>query len=69
MAQFTQEQLDTLNQAIAEGALIVWYGDKRVEYRSLTEMLQIKKMMEDDLAPTSQKKPTRILFYSGKSND
>jgi hypothetical protein len=69
MAKFTQEQLDTLIQAIAEGALIVWYGDKRVEYRTLTEMLQIKKMMEDDLTPPTQKRPKRILTYPAKAND
>jgi hypothetical protein len=35
----------------------------------LTEMLQIKKMMEDDLTPPTQKRPKRILTYPAKAND
>ncbi len=66
---YTQTQLDTLNTAIAEGALIVWYGDKRVEYRSLNEMLRIKEIMEAELRPTTERKKTRILGYSAKSSD
>lgn len=46
---FTQEQLDALNQAITEGVLEVWYGDKKVKYRSLDEMLRIKRLMENEL--------------------
>jgi hypothetical protein len=51
---FTQTELDTLNTAIAQGALTVEYGDKKVTYRSLTEMMQIKSLMERELAPASQ---------------
>lgn len=49
MATFTQQMLDSLIGAIAQGALEVWYGDKRVKYRSLDEMLKIKTLMEKDL--------------------
>ena len=47
---WTQEQLDALNAAIAEGALRVKYQDKEVEYRSLSDMLKLKQIMEDCLA-------------------
>lgn len=50
MAKYTQTQLDKLNEAIALGALVVWYGDKKVEYRSLDEMLTIQAKMETYLA-------------------
>jgi hypothetical protein len=39
---FTQEQLDSIEAAIAEGALTVQYQDKRVTYRSLEEMWAIR---------------------------
>lgn len=49
MSSFTMEQYNALIGAIAEGALRVKYQDKEVEYRSLTEMLKLKSLMENDL--------------------
>lgn len=46
---YTLEQYETLCKAIAEGALRVKYQDKEVEYRSLTDMLKIKGLMEAEL--------------------
>lgn len=46
---FTQTDYDTLVKAIGQGALVVEYGDKKVTYRSLKEMLEIKNMMADEL--------------------
>lgn len=46
---YTIEQLDALDAAIAEGALVVAYSDKRVQYRSLDEMIRIRKLMRDEL--------------------
>jgi hypothetical protein len=45
MATWTQ----ALVAAIAEGVLEVNYGDKKVIYRSLNEMLKLKAIMETDL--------------------
>lgn len=54
---YTQEQLDALNAAIAQGVKEVYYGDKRVVYRSLAEMLQIRTLMVKQLsAATPQRK-------------
>jgi hypothetical protein len=50
---YTQQQLDTLEAAIAEGALVVKYGDKQTEYRSLSEMIQIRNMMREGLGLTA----------------
>lgn len=46
---WTQEQLDALNAAIAQGALRVRYADKEVEYRSLSDMLQLRDQMMQSL--------------------
>lgn len=46
---YTIEQYNALVAAIAQGSKMVQYADKRVEYRSLDEMLQIKKDMEQQL--------------------
>lgn len=43
---YTQTQLDALEAAIAEGALKVEYGDKKVEYRSLNEMIRIRDVIK-----------------------
>lgn len=42
---YTQSQLDILDAAIAQGALVVKYGDKEVTYRSLKDMYQIRETM------------------------
>ncbi len=64
---FTQEQLNTLNAAIAEGALIVWYGDKRIEYRSLDQMIKIRNMMIEEInAAANKTKPSRYFISSSK---
>lgn len=46
---FTQESLTRLEQAISEGVMTVRYTDKTVEYRSLSEMIQIRTMMRKEL--------------------
>lgn len=42
---WTQAQLDNLEAAIAEGALVVQYEDRKVTYQSLGDMLKLRKMM------------------------
>lgn len=49
---FTREQLSILEAAIAQGALDVNYGDKRVTYRSLNEMLRTRDLMKKELGLT-----------------
>lgn len=46
---FTEENLAALEQAIATGSREVWYGDKRVAYRSLDEMLRIRDLMRESV--------------------
>jgi thiamine monophosphate synthase len=46
---FTQDQLDSLEEALASGALTVKYRDKEVTYRSLNEMLKLRDMIATKL--------------------
>jgi len=46
---FTQTQLTSLEKAIAEGALEVQYADRKVVYRSLLEMMQLRDLMRKQL--------------------
>lgn len=65
MAQFTQTQYDSLIAAIAEGTLKVEYGDKKVEYRSLNEMIRLRDLMADDLGITKRPRRTLAGFSKG----
>lgn len=57
---FTQEQLDALTAAIAQGVRRVRYGvgsdQKEVEYPSLEDMLKLKEVMEQDLGLNTENK-------------
>lgn len=46
---FSQEQLDALEESLAEGTLIVKYADKQVTYRSLDEMLRLRNVIRQAL--------------------
>ena len=52
---FTIEQYEKLKNAIVEfaisGILTVQYSDKTVTYRSLSEMKDLLRMMEEELFP------------------
>lgn len=54
---WTENDLTIINEAIAQGARRVRYGDKEVEYMSLREMLQAKSAIEKSLS--TKKRPTR----------
>lgn len=64
---YTQTQIDTLKAAIAEGALKVRFGDREVTYRSLDEMRQTLRMMQDEVGAAAGRTPRRrIRFMTGK---
>ena len=46
---YTTEQYQALKEAIAGGELSVRYVDRSVTYRSVAEMLQILRLMENEL--------------------
>lgn len=59
MASYTQQQLADLRAAIAEGVLKVSANGRTVEYRSLTEMRQLERIMADEVE-SSMRRPERI---------
>ena len=46
---YTTEMLQKLDEAIATGARDIYYGDKRLSYRSLDEMMRIRTMIATQL--------------------
>lgn len=66
MSDFTESEYRTLCKAIAQGALTVEYGDKKVTYRSQKEMLELRDMMKQDLGlnGTNQNNGRRYATFS-----
>lgn len=64
MPAYTQLQYDTLQAAIAQGALKVEYGDKKVEYRSLKDMLELLNIMGNDLGLVPARSGRRYATFS-----
>lgn len=60
---WTQAQLDTIEAAIAQGATSVEYDGKKVEYRSLTDMMRVRDLMRKSLGQTGS---TRIFTEHSK---
>ncbi len=50
---FTQSDLTAIETAIKSGTMTVHYRDRSVTYRSLSELLQIKSLIESDIAKTA----------------
>ncbi len=66
---YTQADLDRITRAIARGQLEVRYGDRLVRYRSLSELLTVKRAMELELAASANAAPqprSTLLRSSGK---
>lgn len=63
---YTQQQLADLDAAIAEGALIVQSAGRRVEYRSLDEMLRVRRLMaaEIEATPVVERPRRRYLSFA-----
>lgn len=54
MAQYTQAQLDALDNAINTGARSISYDGKSTTFRNLEEMQALRSRMADFLAGTSR---------------
>lgn len=52
---FTLQQLQALDDAIAQGVMQVTYGNKIVMYKSLDEMLRVRNLMARELGLTNEK--------------
>ncbi len=51
---FTLTQYQAICEAIGSGELMVQYDGKRVEYRSMTELMQAKAVIQAELVATGQ---------------
>jgi hypothetical protein len=59
---WTQAQLDAINAAIAAGTKAVDYGDRRIVYHSLDEMLKAKRVIEEDIAAQAGTGRSRVTY-------
>lgn len=46
---FCKDDLDSLESAIAQGAMQVKYSDRQINYRSLDDMIRTRNMMRKEL--------------------
>ncbi len=58
------KQLDALERSIYEGVLKIEYSDKKMEFRSLKEMIEIRDMLRRDLGQKIS--PSRKFSYHNK---
>lgn len=49
MAGFTVTQLEAIERAIASGTLKVRYDGKEVQYQSMTELMNARQVIRDEL--------------------
>lgn len=61
---YTQADLDALDRAIAGSQLEVQYGDRRVRYRSMDELLSARQHVAQQIAAasTSHRGHRRFVF-------
>jgi hypothetical protein len=59
---WTQQQLDSIEAAIASGELTVRFGDRTVTYRSMEELLQARAVIQEALAAASGTATDRFSF-------
>lgn len=60
---YTIGQYETLQKAIASGAITVKYGDKDVTYRSTDDMLKILDLMKAELFPEQRPIKHKVVVY------
>jgi len=71
---WSSDDLADLEAAIAQGAMVVKYTDKTVQYRSLDEMMRIRDLMRKELGLSDPCK-SRIYprfskgFWRGRDDD
>ena len=48
-SEWTEEHLSKLKDQIAQGLLSVEYEDRKMTFRSLNDMLKLKRLMEEEI--------------------
>lgn len=62
---WTQTDLDRINAALASGELTVEYDGRRTTYRSLSDLLAMRRLIQSELNP-SLKTDGQIVFATNK---
>jgi hypothetical protein len=60
---FTQQQYEDLVAAIAEGVTTVASNGRKIEYRSLAEMMKLKAVMEEELGVSGAGRQRRYASF------
>lgn len=60
MAAFTLSQYTAICEAIGSGQLMVQYDGKKVEFRSMADLLKAKAAIEADLVASGQLAPPSV---------
>jgi phosphotransferase system HPr-like phosphotransfer protein len=60
---FTQQQYEDLVAAIAEGVTTVASNGRQVSYRSLSEMMKLKAVMEEELGVSGAGRQRRYASF------
>lgn len=68
MSVYTQADLDKLDRAIASGQLSVQLGERRVQYRSMDEMLQARRHIEAQLSAAPKRSVYRFTFTTARGH-
>lgn len=63
---FTQSQIDALTVLIASGVNSAGYGDKRTEFRSLSDLRQILNDMETQVSGVTRVRQIRMTSPADK---
>lgn len=66
---FTQEKLEALEDAIAQGATTVMWKGKSITYRSIDEMIRIRNMIKKELGIKTKSARLYAEYGSGLRDD
>lgn len=61
---WTEDDLNELKSAIATGARVVQFKDKRVEYQPLDDMLRTKRIIEEEIGKAKPSSKRRFAHFS-----
>lgn len=67
---YSQSDLDALDRAIASSQLEVQYGDRRVKYRTMDELLSARQHVAQQIASTSgtRRSHNRFTFATARGD-
>jgi len=66
MAIFTEKDWLAINKAIATGARSVQIGDRRVDYRSMDDMMRARNLIGLDLGHITKSQTVLVAHDSGR---